>query len=151
MKSWIYGTDDLPLPGLLQEQGVRVDVRATANTQDKGGKPVDGALPRVDFGAVLKDGDNGLTIQRVTENGAAQQAGLASGDVIIAVDDLRLSLAQLEKQLLRAQPGDRWHLHAFRRDELHHVSIELQEATANTFVLQVGEESSKERQAWLDC
>ena len=149
MKSWIYGTDDLPLAGLLEAQGVNVEVRVTANTQDKGGKPVEGELPQVDFGAVLKDGDGGLTVQRVAENGAAQQAGLAAGDVIVAFDGLRLNLSQAEKRLLRAQPGDRWHVHAFRRDELHHVTVELPAAVANTFVLQASEKESQALLAWL--
>lgn len=149
LQHWIYGTEDLPLAVLLSAQGIEVKTRTSANAQDKGGKPVDGELPRADFGAALKDGDHGIMIQRVTEAGAAQLAGLAAGDVIVAFDGLKLNMAQVEKRLLRAQAGDQWHLHAFRRDELHHCTVELQTAAANTYVLQVDGENADQWTAWL--
>jgi predicted metalloprotease with PDZ domain len=133
----IYGTDELPLESLLREAGIEVTRRAAANAQDKGGKPASGNLPVTDLGAALKDGDNGLTLLRVSEQGALQLAGLSAGDVIIAVDGLRLNQAALENRLQRSKPGDRWQLHAFRRDELHHFEVELQAAPETTFVLAV--------------
>ena len=149
LRQWIYGTSELPLPQLLAARGVEVEMRVAANAQDKGGKPVEGALPRVDLGAMLKESDAGLAIQRVAEDGSAQRAGLAAGDCIIAVDGLRLNQGQLEGRLQRAQPGDRWRVHAFRRDELYQFSVELQPAAASTFVLSPGEENDEGRRAWL--
>ena len=149
LDAWIYGTSDLPLPQLLADHGVEVDTRFAASVQDKGGKPAEGDLPRVDLGAMLKDADAGLSIQRVGEDGSAQQAGLAAGDCIIAVDGLRLNQGQLDARLKRAQPGERWQVHAFRRDELYEFSVELQPATASTFVLGPGEENAERRRAWL--
>ncbi len=149
LDAWIDGTDELPLPELLQTVGVEVDARAAANSQDKGGKPVDGELPTATLGAMLKDGDCGVAIQRVDEGGAAQTAGLAAGDEILAVDGLRLELAQLEQRLLRARVGDRWQVHAFRRDELHVFEVELQPAPATTIVLRATDDNSDARRAWL--
>jgi len=143
LHEWIYGRSDLPLPQLLAAHGVEVEQRVAASAADKGGKPVEGTLPQVDLGAVLKDTEAGLAIQRVTEAGAAQQAGLASGDCIIAINSLRLSLAQLEARLRHACPGERLKVHAFRRDELHEFEVELQPAERNTFVLRPPEISSE--------
>ena len=56
---------------------------------------------------------------------------------------------QLEKRLLRATPGDRWRVHAFRRDELFEVEVELQPAANSTFVLTLGEEPGAACRAWL--
>ena len=149
LQAWIYGTGDLPLSELLEATGVEVNRRATANAKDRGGKPVEGELPRVDLGVMLKDSEAGLSVLRVAEAGSAQSAGIASGDTIIAVDGLRLNLGKLENRLKRARPGERLQIHAFRRDELYEFSVELQPATESTFVLSVGENHSEQRQAWL--
>ena len=147
----IYGTDELPLVELLDSVGVDVIQRPAANLQDKGGKDANGELPRVDFGAVLKSDSGGITIQRVAEGGSAQSAGLAAGDQLVAVDGLRLDLAQFEKKLLRAAPGDFWYVHAFRRDELRLSEVELQVAEANTIVLKPGGSHESARRAWLNA
>ncbi|MDH3761253.1 MAG: PDZ domain-containing protein [Gammaproteobacteria bacterium] len=145
----IYGTGDLPLAVLLDSVGVDVIQRPASNLQDKGGKEPNGELPRVDFGAMLKAENSGLAIQRLSEEGSAQLAGLAAGDQIVAVDGLRLDLAQFENKLLRAEPGDFWYLHAFRRDELRLFEVEMQAAEANTIVLKVGGSHEEARRAWL--
>ena len=144
----IYGTDDLPLLELLEDAGIEVTRRVAANAQDRGGKVAEGELPKVDLGGGLKDGDNGLTILRVDEAGSLQAAGLSAQDVVIAVDGLKLGLAQLEARLLRASAGDVWRLHAFRRDELYEFEVTLQEAVADTFVLQVADAQRASR-SWL--
>ncbi len=145
----IYGTDELPLVELLQSAGIEVTQRVAINSQDKGGKAAEGELPQVDFGAMLKDDSGGILIQRLREGGSAQIAGLSPGDQLIAVDGLRLNLGQLEQRLLRAQPGDRWQLHAFRRDELHVFELALQAAETDTFVLQADEDEGTPRYGWL--
>jgi len=150
LDEWIYRTADLPLPSLLATVGVEAQRRAAANAEDKGGKPVDGRLPVAEFGAALKDENKGLAIQRVSEGGAAQLAGLAAGDEIVAVDGLRLNLKQFEQKLLLAQPGQRWQLHAFRRDELHRFDVALQSAADSSFVLLPDAKNDAARRAWLN-
>jgi predicted metalloprotease with PDZ domain len=147
----IYGTGELPLVELLDSVGVDVIQRPAANLQDKGGKDANGELPRVDFGAMLKADSCGIAIQRVVEDGSAQSAGLAAGDQIVAVDGLRLDLAQFEKKMLRAAPGDFWYVHAFRRDELRLSEVELKVADSNTIVLKPGGSHEDARRAWLNA
>jgi len=149
LQDLIYGTSDLPLPELLASVGVEVVQRVAKNAQDKGGKDVEVDLPAADFGATLKDGEAGLLIQRVVEAGAAQSGGLSAGDQIIALDGLRLNLAQLESKILRAKPEDVWQVHAFRRDELHRFEIVLQAAAATSFVLKATDQQQAARKDWL--
>ncbi len=144
----IYGTGELPLPELLASVGIEVIRRVAKNPQDKGGKDIEGDLPGVDFGALLKGDGAGLTIQRVVETGAAQSSGLSAGDQIIAVDGLRLNPEQFENKVLRASPGDVWRVHAFRRDELHRFDVTLQAAAKTTFVLKPGDLHQSAQQAW---
>jgi predicted metalloprotease with PDZ domain len=145
----IYSTSDLPLAELLASVGIDVLQRAAKNAQDKGGKDVEGDLPGVDFGAMLKDGEAGLAIQRVVEAGAAQSGGLSAGDQIIAFDGLRLNLGQFENKILRANPGDVWQVHAFRRDELYQFDIVLRAAAETTLVLKTTDRRQQARKAWL--
>jgi len=149
LEQLIYGTAELPLPELLASVGIEVVRRVAKNPQDKGGKDMEGDLPGVDFGAMLKDSEAGLIIQRVVEAGAAQSSGLSAGDQIIAVDGLKLNLGQFETKVLRSTPGDVWRVHAFRRDELHCFDVVLQAAAETTFVLQVTDQQQPARQAWL--
>ena len=145
----IYGTDELPLVELLESVGIDVLQRVAKNSQDKGGKDAEGDLPAVELGALLKDGEGGISIQRVTESGSAQSAGLSAGDQIIAIDGLKLTLGQLEKRLLLSSPGDRWQVHAFRRDELHQFDVILQPAEENTFVLKMTDKGQDSQIDWL--
>jgi predicted metalloprotease with PDZ domain len=145
----IYGTSELPLPELLASVGIEVVQRVAKNVQDKGGKDIEGELPGVDFGVILKDGEAGLVIQRVVEAGAAQSGGLSAGDQIIAVDGLRLNLGQLEKKILRTNAGDVWQVHVFRRDELYRFDIVLQAAAETTFVLKITDQHQPACKAWL--
>ena len=92
------------------EFGIRLDWEA-AKTPSLGIKTV-------------TEGDS-IRLATVFDDGAAQAAGLASGDVLIALDGLRVTPASLERMLARYQPGDILKIHAFRRDELMEFSLRL--------------------------
>ena len=107
---FVHGTRELPLKSLLAEQGIRLDWEA-AKTPSLGIK-------------TATEGDS-IPLATVFDDGAAQAAGLASGDVLIALDGLRVTPASLERMLARYQPGDTLKIHAFRRDELMEFSLRL--------------------------
>jgi predicted metalloprotease with PDZ domain len=70
-------------------------------------------------------GDSKLT--QVHEGGAAHGAGLSAGDVLVAVDGLRVSgnPSNLDTLLGRYRVGDAIEIHAFRRDELMTFNVNL--------------------------
>ena len=107
---FVHGTRELPLKSLLAEFGIRLDWEA-AKTPSLGIKTV-------------TEGDS-IRLATVFDDGAAQAAGLASGDVLIALDGLRVTPASLERMLARYHPGDILKIHAFRRDELMEFSLRL--------------------------
>ena len=125
-----------------------MNFQPASNQKDKGGKKNEGPLPEVDFGAFIEEKNGGLQILRVSEGGSAQAAGLSANDAIIAVNDLKLTLAQLEQQLSLASVGEQWKVHAFRRDELMEFELGLKAAQNNTVVL-LADEEIQQRQAWL--
>jgi len=64
-------------------------------------------------------------IAQVFDGGPAQQAGLSAGDVLAALDDLRVTPARLDALLARYSPGDTVQVLAFRRDELQRFELGL--------------------------
>jgi predicted metalloprotease with PDZ domain len=151
LENMIYGRTDLPLTQLLSSFGVSFHRQRASGQADKGGNLQASAstqvAPQVDLGCFLQERDGGLQLMRVTENGSAQLAGLAAGDVIIAANGLKLNLAQIEQQLKLANVDDVWNIHAFRRDELNQFEVTLQASAETTISLQI--DNQEQAQNWL--
>ena len=135
---------------LLDSFGVDFHVRAAVNAADRGGKPSTAAPPTCWLGAkVAKD----LTLQNVFTGSPAERAGLAANDVLVAVDGVRASADSLDKLATTRSAGERVGVHAFRRDELIVVDVELACAPLDTCWLTMREEPSGDaarlRQHWL--
>ena len=151
---WIRSTEELPLEALLEAVGVGMEVRAAEGPSDRGGKPGSGsARERVSLGARTSGEGNDLRLTHVLDGGAAQRAGLAAGDVLVAIDGLRTTPQSLEAQLARFRPGDRARALAFRRDELHEFELAFTAPPADTCALRFEERASaralKLRRGWL--
>jgi predicted metalloprotease with PDZ domain len=88
----------------------------------------------------------------VHENSAAQKAGLSAGDVLVAIDGLRVTGANLEALLSRYLPGAKVDVHAFRRDELRRTTVKLDGPEVSRYLLSIadGRGPSKQwRERWL--
>ena len=72
-----------------------------------------------------KDG-NDCKLSSVHEGGAAHRAGLSAGDLLVAIDGLRVTATNLETLLSRYGVGATVELHIFRRDELMSFKATLQ-------------------------
>ncbi len=107
----VHGTRDLPLAALLEPFGVTLEAEV-----DPKAKPSLGARVR---------GGADCTLAAVHDGSAAQKAGLSAGDVLIAVDGLRVTGSNLDALLSRYQPGAKVEIHAFRRDELRVAQLKL--------------------------
>ena len=136
---YVRGTDDLPLEGLLDAFGVDWRVRAASGPKDRGGKPATGPLPACALGAKL---GSDLKLQNVYSGGPAERAGLAPQDVLVAIDGIRASSEALDALLAKRAPGERVRVHAFRRDELIDVELELASAPLDTCYLSLRAEAS---------
>ena len=111
---YIRGTEDIPLAKLYAPFGIKV------TEERKSGKPsLDAGIGRDPAGAKLS---------QVHEGGAAHQAGLSAGDLVIALDGLRVNgnPSNLDQLLARYRVGDTVTVHAFRRDELLECTLTLQ-------------------------
>lgn len=109
----LHGTGDLPLARLLAGHGITL-------TPDAAGPP--------SLGVKLDAANGEAKLAHVYDGGAAMTAGLAGGDVLLAVDGLRVTGGggNLNNLLARYAPGESVVIHAFRRDELISVNAVLQ-------------------------
>lgn len=107
----LESTHDLPLAELLQKTGFTL-------------KPIlSTSLPSL--GVRLREEGNTVTLGCVYEDSPAQHAGLSAGDVLIAIDGLRVQPKKMNVLLNRYQAGDQVELHVFRRDELCVFQLQL--------------------------
>jgi predicted metalloprotease with PDZ domain len=118
----VRGTDDLPLALLLGRFGVSF-TRNGAGDAKSVAVSVDGE--QLALGANLRTRDGSLELVQVLSNSVAEAAGLAPGDRLVAIDDLRVTQSNVAKRLARYRAGDRVSAHAFRGDELLRVELRL--------------------------
>ena len=130
---YVRGTEDLPLNKLYAPFGVRLqDERKSTK-------------PSFDAGIGRDGADSKLS--QVHEGGAAHRAGMSAGDILVALDGLRIggAPAALEGLLGRYQVGQTVEVHAFRRDELMTFNVVLQGERVPGISLEVIETGKKAR------
>jgi len=155
---YIYGTVELPLEQWLAGFGVGLCKRAAANTDD-GGRFVkelqETQAPSNTLQAVVTDEKGLLKVERVTNGGSAQQAGLSAGDQLLAIDGERCGEPNLAHLLNRRPAGQEVEVTYFRRDMLKQARMVLQGGPLDTCDLywleesKLSEEVRKRKKAWL--
>jgi len=153
----LRSTAELPLEQLLATVGVEMTVRPAESATDRGGrvatKSSAALAARVTLGARTASDGNDLKLTHVFDGGPAQAAGLAAGDVVVALDGLRVTPKSLDALLAARRPGDAVRVHAFRRDELHEVTVRLAAPPADTCLLRLakkaGAGAQRLRRNWL--
>lgn len=151
---YVRGTADVPLDQLLQEYGVRLNLRPTSTVKDKGGKP---AKPDEDpppwLGVVLAVRSGRSFVKTVVAGSPAEQAGVSPGDRTVAIDDLELTAGNLRQRLNAYRANDTVTLTVFRDDRLMRVSATLALPPEDTCYLVMDEAASdtaiQRREAWL--
>lgn len=132
----VHGTGDLPLASFLESFGVELNF-------------TDGGAPSL--GVRLETAEPRISC--ALAGGAAAASGLSGGDLLVAVDGLRVTASNLDLLLAQHQCGETVEVHAFRRDELMRFRVRLQAAEPKTCQLKLaarpGKEARKRRQAWL--
>ena len=154
---YLYGTEDPPLAELLQSVGVEFVLRRPESAADLGGKPSSlnaQALEQKSYLGIKSAADAGnLKIVNVFANSAAIKAGLSAGDVLVALDGLKVTSSNLEKLLAPYKPGDSVEIYAFRRDELMCFKLTLQALPLDTVELllkqDIDEGVDSRRKDWL--
>ena len=134
---WAYGTEELPIAALLAPFGVALRFEATSSVPS--------------LGARVAAASGEARIASVAHDGASHAAGLSAGDVLVAVDGLRVTCASLEPVLARHRAGSVVTVTAFRGDLLQTRWITLQAASSRAVLEIVGEggRATRLRRDWL--
>jgi predicted metalloprotease with PDZ domain len=125
--------------------------RSGADRRDAGSKKEARASRGISIGVRTASDGGDLKISQVFDGGAAQKAGLAAGDIVIALDGLRVSADNIDAHLRRYRPGETVPLHVFRRDELHVMPLTLVAAKPDAWTLSIVDDArlARSRKAWL--
>jgi predicted metalloprotease with PDZ domain len=148
----VRGTEDLQWELLLRSFAVRLGVSAAQSQADRGGgKPDENARERAVLGARVDAAGSEVKLAQVFDDGAAQAAGLSAGDILIALDGLRITPSNWEQMVARYRPGVVVRATAFRRDELIERRVRLRAAARDTCYLSIDERASRAQRQLLDA
>jgi S1-C subfamily serine protease len=79
----------------------------------------------------------GAYVSALMENGAAEDAGIEEGDVIVEVNGQKVkSVAELQEKIGRYRPGDKVNVKLIRDDELLEKELELRNRFGNTELIE---------------
>lgn len=137
---YVRGTEDLPLAKLLAPFGISL------SDGRQRGKP-DLGLRSVRNGSFCK-------VANVFESGAAHRGGLSAGDVLLALDGVRVTATNLDALLSRYRAGDAVVLHAYRGDVLMVFEVTLASDSAPQWSLHAEAKPlalARKRTAWLQA
>jgi predicted metalloprotease with PDZ domain len=142
----LRGTSDLDLATLFA--GFAIEMQWKVPGQQKADDPAPSSL-----GAKITSEPNGdARLAQVFDGGAAQIAGLSAGDIVVAVDGLRITAGTLERRIKSYAPGSALVFTAFRRDELMSINVTLQPQPAQICSLTTADtpiDAKARRNAWL--
>ncbi len=146
----LYTTNDLPLVESLNNLGVDLSWCARISHADVGGTRSQSSLGgrrQPWFGATISDVAGGVKIHQVMRHGPAQRAGLSAGDLIIALNSLSVTKADVENHLVRYADLDCLTVHYFRLGQLFTASLPIEMAPDDTAVLETTDQDKLN--AWL--
>lgn len=136
LKDCVSHTQDVPIEPLLSKIGLEFNEGTLTES-----------LPYL--GWQTKVNGSFLEVKNTFDGGAAQQAGIASGDILLALDAIRIQPADFNILLKRYAPGDIVTVHLFRLDVLHQFTVRLQPPPTPTKTLTLRKGKWSIRDQWL--
>ncbi len=131
----VHGTCELELARLLKPFAVRLK-RTASHT-----------VPSLGVRTTHQGSE--VRLATVYADRPAQTAGLSAGDVLVAIEGLRVTPESWSHLLSRRRPGDTIQVSVFRRDELQHFAVRLTEPERDRHRLQLKRRSNALREQWL--
>jgi predicted metalloprotease with PDZ domain len=138
LAQWVHGTHELPLAHLLEAAGVQVRAEKVAYATS--------------LGLRLAESGSAVIVKQVLADSAAQRAGVAAGDELVAVNDWRIRRLDEAQQWL--VPGRAFELLLVRDQRLLRVRVQPGAGSAPTQVVlspaaQPGARARTLRRAWI--
>ena len=135
----LYTTQELPVNTLLNDFGVELNKRPRLDHKEKGGKPATkGAI--VEFGANFKGTDTGVKITQIFEASPAQQAGIQTGDQLLAINHWQVSADNLQHKLDTYVDSQSVCLYLLRDKKLKLLEMDIRPAPLDTVYLTINDQ-----------
>ena len=135
----LYSTQDLNLEKALATLGVQLNWRQRKSAADAGGKN-DKSSDFYWLGANVKPGEGKVTLSHVFTDEAAERAGLAAGDTLVAIENLAVDEANLADMLRRYASKGEVQVHYFRLGVLSTTMLPVVIANNDTAYLTMQDE-----------
>ncbi len=139
-------TKMLPFQELFKSFGLRLINRTAKNHLDNGKfypelplSDASKAKSTLDMGVKLEKSNIGYTIKNVFADTPAEEVGLAAGDIIIAINQVKLT--NIDKQLSFYPEGAIVQLAVFRQDKLLNIPLTLSPCKVQLFELALEDSS----------
>jgi predicted metalloprotease with PDZ domain len=133
-------TEPLPLPELFLEVGVIYKLNP-ADTLDN-------------LGVKFSPDQSKLIVRSVINGSVLEYAGLAANDVVLAINNVAVTLNTIENLLNRYQPNDKIVMHVFRNDILMELEFANPENTQFSCTLEIANNLTESQQLnwqkWLN-
>ncbi|HLY17982.1 MAG TPA: PDZ domain-containing protein [Bryobacteraceae bacterium] len=100
------------------------------------------------LGAVTREQDGRLVVSSIPRGTPACEAGLDTGDEIVAFNDFRVRPDEWDRRLDNYRPGDRLCLLISRRGRLIPIEVTLGSDPAPSWTLEIADPASPHRAAW---
>ena len=158
----LYSTEELPVEEALRSLGVALDWRSRTSMTDTGSVTRQADSSRAEstssaaggkngqaaesgtnapvkpwLGANFDDAPGGVRLLQVLAGSPAERAGLAAGDILIAMNGLSVNNLDVENHLARHANLESIGIHFFRLGQLHDSQLPLEPAPEDTAALQI--------------
>ncbi|MDH5630751.1 MAG: PDZ domain-containing protein [Gammaproteobacteria bacterium] len=154
-KMAVYSTEDLPVESLLTDSAINCQFVSQTSHEQKGGysdKPVEQQLKPF-LGILHKDNGSDCEVVSVLEDSPASQAGLSNGDIIVAIDNFRVTSKELDGYIIKLPLEHKPTISYFRRNRLYHTEVHLQVGQASICFLSLNSDCdtslTAKRNQWL--
>lgn len=123
----LYSSEDLDLQSIFELLDIQYQVIPQYVHAEKGGyvtKPKERKII-ASLGFKHKTHALGAFVQSINDSSCTAKAGLSNADIIIAIDDVRVTSNDLDKVIAKIPIGEEIKISYFRRDRLYHSLCEL--------------------------
>ena len=143
----VHSAEELDFNAALRPFGLRLVTKRKGEASENG----DGPTPWIGVETDAKD--NAVAIRTVYEASPAERAGLSAGDIVLAVDGLRVTPDTFKARLRAMTPGRSVDIAFFRRDRLRSATLKIDRTFETEMsiepVADAGERTRRLRDAWL--
>ncbi len=134
----LYSTKELDLAIIFKRLGIIFQVVTESKQMDEGGykKVIDKSKKDTASLAIThKKDDLGALVKSVINDGAGSLSGISNKDIIIAVNDVRVTSTDIDLTIKQFAIGTDIKISYFRRDRLYHTECKLKSSEPNTCYL----------------